>query len=148
MIAHAEWPIFNVVPCYNDLKVGFTAFLNGCDDIDRFAALAEWFTKFHVQYLSLTGSIRLYYPDFVAVQTTQDGDVHWIIETKGREFEETSSKDFHMTRWCEDVSLESGETWRYLKIRQTVFDDFIRRGDYRRFQALLIWSLGNNSLFS
>lgn len=139
MIAHAERTIFNVVPCYNDFEAGFATFLNNCDDIDRFAALAEWFTGFHVQYLSQSGSIRYYYPDFVAVQTTRNGDVHWILETKGREFEETTSKDIHMTRWCEDVSSESGETWRYLKLRQTVFNDFMRRGDYRRFEALVNW---------
>ncbi|OGW33249.1 MAG: hypothetical protein A2X58_10935 [Nitrospirae bacterium GWC2_56_14] len=148
MISHADRTIFNVVPCYNDLEVGFASFLNGCDDIDRFAALAEWFTKFHVQYLSLTGSIRLYYPDFVAVQTTQNGDVHWILETKGREFEETTSKDFHMARWCEDVSRESGESWRYLKVLQPVFEDFIRRGDYRRFEALVGWDGSWKGMFS
>ena len=147
MIAHADRTIFNVVPCYNDLELGFASFLNGCDDIDRFAALAEWFTKFHVRYLSLTGSIRLYYPDFVAVQTTPYGEIHWILETKGREFEETTSKDFHMARWCEDVSHESGESWRYLKVLQPVFEDFIRRGDYRRFEALLKWEMVNKGLF-
>ncbi|MCM2358618.1 MAG: hypothetical protein NDI77_10760 [Geobacteraceae bacterium] len=81
------------------------------------------------------------------VQTTLNGDVHWILETKGREFEDTTSKDFHMARWCEDVSRESGETWRYLKVRQTVFDDFIRRGDYRRFEALVDWNTSRHGLF-
>ena len=87
-------------------------------------------------------------PDFVAVQTTHDGDVHWILETKGREFEETTSKDFHMARWCEDVSRESGKSWRYLKVLQPVFDDFIRRGDYRCFEALVSWNSRQTGLFS
>lgn len=147
MIARADRTIFNVVPCYNDFEARFAMFLDGCDDIDRFAALAEWFTSFHVQYLSQTGSIRLYYPDFVAVQTTQDGDVYWILETKGREFEETTSKDAHMARWCDEVSGETGKDWRYLKVQQTVFDEFARRGDYRRFEALVGWKSSHQTLF-
>lgn len=148
MIAHAGKTIFNVVPCYNDFEARFATFLDGCDDIDCFAALAEWFTNFHVQYLSQTGSIRLYYPDFVAVQTTEDGLVYWILETKGREFDETSSKDSHMSRWCDEVSLETGETWRYLKVMQPIFDDFIRKGDFRRFKALLEWDIIQEGLFT
>ena len=148
MIAHANRTIFNVVPCYNDFEARFATFLDGCDDIDRFAALAEWFTGFHVQYLSQTGSIRFYYPDFVAVQTTPGGNVHWILETKGREFEETTSKDAHMARWCDEVSRETGEAWCYLKVWQTVFDDFTRRGNYRLFKALVRWNSGKQELFS
>lgn len=59
MITHADRTIFNVVPCYNDFESRFATFLDGCDDIDRFAALAEWFTGFHVQYLSQAGSMTL-----------------------------------------------------------------------------------------
>ncbi len=83
---------------------------------------------------------------FVAVQATKDGNVHWILETKGREFEETTSKDLHMNRWCEDVSRESGETWRYLKVRQSVFDDFIHRGDFRCFEALVSWNVSRQGV--
>lgn len=147
MIAHADRTIFNVVPCYNDFEANFARFLDGCDDIDRFAALAEWFTNFHVQYLSQTGSIRLYYPDFVAVQTIKGQDVFWIVETKGREFEETTSKDAHMARWCDEVSRESGRDWRYLKVRQMVFEDFYRRGNIRSFAKLCSWSETQAHLF-
>jgi hypothetical protein len=52
-----------------------------------------------------------------------------------------------MARWCEDVSRESGESWRYLKVLQPVFDDFIRRGDYRRFEALANWNTSRQGLF-
>jgi hypothetical protein len=44
-----------------------------------------------------------------------------------------------MTRWCEEVSRESGETWRYLKVPQTLFQDFVAKGSTRSFQALLDW---------
>jgi len=131
--------IFNRVACYNQLETKFAEYLDSCDDIERFAALAEWFTSFHVQYLSKAGSIRLYYPDFIAVQQTDDGPVFWILETKGREFEETDAKAAHMTRWCAEVSKETGQTWRYLKVRQHIFWEYRKGGDTRRFQALVDW---------
>lgn len=146
MIVPAQKTIFNVVACYNPLEAEFALFLDRCDDIDRFAALAEWFTHFHVQYLSGSGAVRLYYPDFVAVQTTEAGPVNWIIETKGREFDDTDAKARHMARWCEEVGQESGETWRYLKVPQTVFHDFVAKGSARSFQALLDWRHPQESL--
>jgi type III restriction enzyme len=135
----AQKTIFNLVACYNPFEAEFASFLDSCDDIERFAALAEWFTRFHVQYLSGTGAVRLYYPDFVAVQIKQSGPIYWILETKGREFDDTDAKARHMTRWCEEVSRESGETWRYLKVPQTLFQDFVAKGSTRSFQALLDW---------
>jgi type III restriction enzyme len=139
MALPAQKTIFNLVACYNPFEVEFAAFLDTCDDIERFAALAEWFTQFHVQYLSGTGAVRLYYPDFVTVQVTPSVPVHWIVETKGREFDDTDAKAKHMTRWCEEVSQKTGETWRYLKVSQTVFQDFVAKGPTRSFQALLDW---------
>jgi type III restriction enzyme len=139
MVMPARKTIFNRVACYNDFEARFAEFLDGCEDIDRFAALAEWFTEFHVQYLSKAGAIRLYYPDFITVQTAKDGPVNWIIETKGREFEDTDTKAAHMHRWCEDVGQETGEQWNYLKVPQGVFDQFRKGASLRRFDALLEW---------
>lgn len=130
--------VFNVVACYNDLETRFAEFLDCCLDIERFAALAEWFTTFHVQYLSAGGAVRLYYPDFVAVQATAARPVHWIIETKGREWEDTDAKAEHMARWCLEVSTLTGEAWRYLKVPQGRFALFLRQGsDTRSFQNLV-----------
>lgn len=114
--------IFNFVAVYNDFEASFAEFLDSCDDIDRFAALAESYTKFKIDYLSSRGAIRFYYPDFVAVQSTDDGYVNWIIETKGREFIDTERKDAAMKKWCKDVSDETGADWRYLKVPQRDFD--------------------------
>lgn len=139
MVVPANRTIFNRVACYNDFEARFAEFLDGCEDIDRFAALAEWFTEFHVQYLSKAGAIRLYYPDFVAVQTTKDGPVNWIIETKGREFEDTDTKAAHMHRWCEGVSRETAQQWRYIKVSQVLFDKFRQGSAARQFNALLEW---------
>lgn len=139
MVVAAQKTIFNVVACYNPFEAEFALFLDGCDDVDRFAALAEWFTQFHVQYLSGTGAVRLYYPDFVTVQITAEGPKYWIIETKGREFDDTDAKAKHMARWCSEVSQETGEAWHYLKVPQALFADFVAKGAPRSFQALLDW---------
>ncbi len=139
MVVAARRTIFNRVACYNDFEARFAEFLDTCEDIDRFAALAEWFTEFHVQYLSKAGAIRLYYPDFVAVQIAKDKAVHWIIETKGREFEDTDTKAAHMHRWCEEVSRETGQRWHYLKITQVTFDQFSKGTGTRRLNALIEW---------
>jgi type III restriction enzyme len=134
----ARKTIFNWVACYNDFEARFAAFLDRCDDIECFAALAEWFTAFHVQYLSKNGALRLYYPDFVAVQKVKQATVSWIIETKGREFEDTDEKAAHMTRWCKEVSDVSENDWRFLKVSQPLFDDFSRSGA-RTFSDLVLW---------
>jgi type III restriction enzyme len=139
MAVTARKTLFNRVACYNDFEAGFAEFLDQCEDIERFAALAEWFTEFHVQYLSRTGAIRLYYPDFVVIQTTLQGSVNWIVETKGREFEDTDAKAIHMRRWCEEVGRETGQDWRYLKISQQVFDPFRSKRTSREFSQLLEW---------
>lgn len=139
MVVPANKTIFNRVACYNDFEARFAEFVDHCDDINRFAALAEWFTEFHVQYLSKTGAVRLYYPDFVAVQATKDGSVYWIIETKGREFEDTDAKAVHMHRWCEGVAQESGQKWQYLKVLQPVYEGFRRSSNVRQFSALVEW---------
>jgi type III restriction enzyme len=64
-----------------------------------------------VQYLSVSGAIRRYYPNFVGVQTTSTGSANWIIETIGREFEDTDTKAQYMDRWCAEVSDETREVW-------------------------------------
>ena len=92
--------------------------------------------------------MKLYYPDFVAVQTTLAGFIYWIVETKGREFDDTDTKAAHMQRWCDEISRETGESWRYLKIPQTTFEDFLRGGNLRRFQALLDWHTPQGRLLS
>ncbi|OGG45155.1 MAG: hypothetical protein A3F84_11875 [Candidatus Handelsmanbacteria bacterium RIFCSPLOWO2_12_FULL_64_10] len=146
MVTDAKKTIFNRVAVYNDFEARFAAFLEQCDDVLRFAALAEWFTHFHVQYLSSTGSVRLYYPDFVAIQKTEKDKVGWIIETKGREFEETDEKARHMERWCKEVSIETGQVWRYLKVPQGVFDAFARGTTVKGFDALLSWEMRQRTL--
>ena len=117
-----EKTIFFECAVFNDLEARFAQFLDKAPDILRFSALAEGYTRFCVDYLSERGAIRLYYPDFVAVQDTPDGEVNWIIETKGREYDNVEHKDASISEWCEKISAQTGQTWKYLKVPQTVFD--------------------------
>ena len=114
--------IFNECAVFNDLEARFAQFLDGASDILRFAALAESYTRFRVDYLSSTGAIKFYYPDFVAVQQTPEGQVNWIVETKGREYEDVAHKDASIRDWCEKISAQTGQAWRYLKVPQRPFD--------------------------
>lgn len=121
-VVNAKHTIFNAVACYNmSLEGAFAVFLDNCEDVDRFAKLAEWFTGFNIDYLSSSGGRRYYYPDFVVVQKIHDEEVFWIVETKGREDDDVALKDAHMKHWCEQVSKQSGNRWEYLKVPQSMF---------------------------
>jgi type III restriction enzyme len=114
-----EKTIFYECAVFNDLEARFAQFLDAAPDVLRFSALAESYTRFRVDYLSTTGAIKFYYPDFVTVQQTPDDEV---IETKGREYENVEQKDASIRDWCEKITAQTGQTWRYLKVPQVSFD--------------------------
>ena len=113
--------VFNYVATFNPFETQFADFLQKCKDIDRFAALAEFFTGFWVDYLKPSGAIGRYFPDWVAVQTTADGEVNWIVETKGRVWDGTDQKDAAIRYWCTQVTELTGEPWQYMRVDQPIF---------------------------
>lgn len=129
-----EHTIFNYVATYNDFESEFAKFLNRCSDITRFAALAEHFTRFRVDYLSPSGAIKFYYPDFVAVQKGKNGKkINWIIETKGQVYEAVAYKEASILDWCKKVSAQTVESWGYIIVHQKVFGD----GKFKNFSDLV-----------
>ena len=86
-----------------------------------------------MDYLKPSGAIGFYYPDWVAVQRTDEGEVNWIIETKGRIWEGTKAKDAAMEDWCQKISAQTGAEWRYVRVNQTAFGN----GDFPFFQSLM-----------
>jgi type III restriction enzyme len=118
----ANHTIFNFVTAYNNYERRFADFLDRCTEVPRWAALATHFTKFNVTYLNKHGALKRYYPDFIAVQATDAGDVNWIIETKGRMYEDVEYKDKGTRQWCRVVAQETGQDWRYMRVDQLVFD--------------------------
>lgn len=119
--------VFNYVATYNNFERAFATFLDKASDVLRFAALGtteqgESGTQFRIDYLKPSGAIGFYYPDWVVVQTTDQGEVNWIIETKGRVWEGTDVKDAAMSEWCNLVCEASGQVWRYARVNQTDFE--------------------------
>lgn len=113
--------IFNEVATFNPFETSFGLFLARCKDVRRFAALAETFTRFWVDYLKPSGAIGRYYPDWVAVQKTPGGDVNWIVETKGREWDGTEQKDAAIRYWCTQVTDLTGDPWQYMRVDQLIW---------------------------
>lgn len=114
--------IFNEVATFNPFETSFATFVaDKCKDVRRFAALAETFTGFWVDYLKPSGAIGRYYPDWVVVQNTPDGDVNWIVETKGRVWDGTEQKDAAIAYWCTEVSRLTGDPWRYMRVDQPIW---------------------------
>jgi type III restriction enzyme len=124
----AKKTLFNYVATYNDFERRFAEFLdNKAADVLRFAALGtteegESGTRFRVDYLKPSGAIGFYHPDWAVVQKTKAGEVNWIIETKGREWEGTTAKDDAINEWCERITEASGANWRYKRVNQRDFD--------------------------
>lgn len=113
--------VFNYVATFNPFETQFGEFLDRVSDIKRFAALAEYYTGFSVDYLKPSGALGKYFPDWVAVQKTAEGDVNWIIETKGRVWEGTEEKDAAIRHWCTQVSALTGNPWQYMRVDQPIF---------------------------
>lgn len=120
--------IFNFVATYNDFERRFAEFLDRkAKDVLRFAALGtteqgESGSQFRVDYLKPSGAIGFYHPDWVLVQRTPDGEVSWIIETKGRVWEGTAAKDEALKTWCSRVTAATGRPWRYTRVNQPEFE--------------------------
>ena len=79
-------------------------------------------TEFRIDYIKPSGAIGFYHPDWVVVQRTKDGEVNWIIETKGREWEGTTAKDEAARDWCKKVTDATRRMWRYNRVNQSTFD--------------------------
>ncbi|MGA2883948.1 MAG: DEAD/DEAH box helicase family protein [Halobacteriota archaeon] len=128
--------VFNLVATYNNYERAFAEFLDHCADVPRFSALGsteqDSGSTFRVDYLKPSGAIGFYYPDWVVVQQCNETEVYWIVETKGRIWESTSSKDEAIDYWCQSVSEQTGTVWRYVRINQS---DFIK-GHFLRFEDL------------
>lgn len=130
--------IFNYVASYNDFETSFAELLDRCPDIPRFAALGTTeqsaATQFRVDFLKPSGAIGFYHPDWVAVQKLPTGQfINWIIETKGRKWEDTTYKDAAIVDWCQKVSAQVGTDWRYVRVDQAVFGT----GKFGSFEELL-----------
>jgi len=113
----ARKTVFNLVPCDNRFEAEFARFADHASDVARFTKLPLNF-GFSIAYTDKIGNLRHYYPDFVVVDT--DG-VQYVVETKGREDTDVINKDRSAVLWCENATLLTGQTWRYVKVMQHEF---------------------------
>lgn len=116
----ADRTVFNLTPVDNDLEGRFAKFLDKATDVTAFAKLTMN-SGFALEYLTSTGALRYYYPDFI-VRLTDDSCL--IVETKGLEDIEVARKDKRARKWCRDASRLSGRDWSYVKVRQADFEKF------------------------
>ncbi len=70
-------------------------------------------------YISAAGGLRKYRPDFLVRSSS---GAMLVIETKGLETVEVAQKDRRIEQWCRDAAALSGQAWRYLKVRQELFE--------------------------
>jgi type III restriction enzyme len=117
-VTEGQKQVFNKVACDSGLEAAFAHFLDRAPDVVAYAKLTLN-SRFSIEYLSSTGALRYYYPDFVV---RLDDDTHAVVETKGLEDPEVARKDLRARRWCEDATRLTGNKWTYLKVPQAVFD--------------------------
>ena len=114
----ADRTVYNRVPCDSELEQRFAEWLDArAADVLAFAK-NEPAVSFHVPYVSPSGGLRYYRPDFVA----RTADAAYVVETKGLETIEVPRKDQRMAAWCRSASALTGEDWRYLKVTEALFD--------------------------
>ncbi len=114
----AHKTVFNLIPCENNFEKRFAQFLEAAPDVAAFAKLPEQF-GFRVEYTDTVGNLRYYEPDFVALLA--DG-THALVETKGREDTDVARKDRAAIIWCENATLLTEMSWRYIKVPQKGFE--------------------------
>jgi type III restriction enzyme len=109
--------LLNYAPCSNLLEQTFAQFLDEASDVAAWCKLPHSF-GFAIEYLDQQTNLHYYYPDFIA--RTID-DVHWIIETKGREDTDVTSKDDAGKRWCKYVTKLTNQHWEYIRVQEDAF---------------------------
>lgn len=112
--------VFNLTPVDSSLEKHFAQFLDKADDVSAWAKLTMN-SRFALEYISSTGALRYYYPDFVL--RLADGS-HMVVETKGLEDLDVAHKDARARRWCRDATELSGVDWGYAKVPQAKFDAY------------------------
>ncbi|GAG16741.1 unnamed protein product, partial [marine sediment metagenome] len=87
------------------------------EDVDAFTKNEK--LGFFMEYISSEGGLKNYRPDFIA--RTTDGKFY-ILETKGEVDINVPRKDERARVWCQDVLQITGQSWRYARIDQQLFE--------------------------
>ncbi len=110
--------LLNLVPIDNDLEGRFCIFLDSAKDVKKFIKNVVNL-NFYIEYVNRNKGISYYVPDFII--ETDDG--YFVVETKGVEMDDVELKDKRAVEWCEDASKLTTKKWKYIKVKQIIFDE-------------------------
>lgn len=92
--------VFNRIIGDSNLELRFAKFLDEAKDVQSFAKNTRS-VHFFMEYVTATGEISHYYPDFI-VRTSPDRV--FVIETKGIQDLDVAPKWNRLVQWCEDAT--------------------------------------------
>ena len=115
----ASKSLFDKIVGDSHLELRFAQFLESADDVQAFAKNTRA-VHFFVEYITSTGELSHYYPDFIA--RTTSGQL-FIVETKGLEDVDVAPKWRRLKQWCDDAAAADGRTFTPLYVTQKDFDD-------------------------
>lgn len=112
--------VFNRIIGDSNLELRFAKFLDEAKDVQSFAKNTRSI-HFFMEYVTMTGEISHYYPDFI-VRTSPDHV--YVIETKGLQDLDVAPKWNRLVQWCEDASENDQENRSFIPlfISQEDFD--------------------------
>jgi type III restriction enzyme len=113
--------IFNRVIGDSHLELRFAQFLDRAVDVQSFAKNSKS-VHFFMEYVSSTGEISHYYPDFIV--RSKDGRIY-IIETKGLQDLDVLPKWKRLVQWCADATASdtSSRSFIPLFVSEADFDE-------------------------
>lgn len=113
--------LFNRIVGDSNLELRFAQFVDQAKDVQAFAKNTRS-VHFYMEYITATGEIAHYYPDFIVRGTS--GQIY-IVETKGLEDLDVAPKWKRLVQWCADATATSdtGKTYIPLFISQEDFDE-------------------------
>ena len=125
--------LFNRVVGDSQLELRFAAFLDKATDVQAFVKNGRN-AHFFIEYVTATGEISNYYPDFLV---RSEPDTVYVVETKGLEDLDVAPKWHRLVSWCADATALDSDGRRFvpLYVPEDEFNDFERSGT--SFKALL-----------
>ena len=133
--------VFNFVATYNPFEKEFAEFLDNADDVEAFAALAD---IFRIDYLSGTGAIRYYFPDFIACKKSERKKPIGFLKPKVSKYPDLN-KNKAIERWCKAVTKQTEVEWKYLMIKQLHYNR-VKKG-IKTLEKLAESINGNETLY-
>ena len=124
--------LLNAVPVDNNLEGRFCAFLDTAKDVKKYIKNSSNL-NFYIEYVNKDKGISYYLPDFV-IETNKG---FFVVETKGVETEDVEYKDRRAVEWCEDASKLTKKKWKYMKVKQIIFDENQNIKTFDKFVGLI-----------